>query len=113
MRFRTEEERKGCKSIRDLIPDLVAEMNLESPFFVGEIQEQWEQIVGSILFTHSYPLKKTGSVLYIEADHPVFANDITMMKKMIMEKIKNLCGEKGVLDIKVLVKKTSVKRSPK
>ena len=113
MRFRSEENRKGFALIKNLIPDIVSELNLENPFFVGLIQEKWENIVGSILFTHSYPVKKTGNILYVEADHPVFANDINMMKKIILAKLKDLCGNQGVEDLKVLIKKTSMKRAPK
>ena len=49
MRFRSEENRKGFALIKNLIPDIVSELNLENPFFVGLIQEKWENIVGSIL----------------------------------------------------------------
>ena len=108
-----EENRKGFSTIRNIIPDVVSELNLESPFFVGLIQEKWEAIVGSILFTHSYPVKKTGTILFVEADHPVFANDITMMKKIILSKMNELCGNQDVRDIKVLIKKNSMKRSPR
>jgi hypothetical protein len=44
MRFRSEENRKGFELIKNLIPDIVSELNLENPFFVGLIQEKWENI---------------------------------------------------------------------
>ena len=113
MRFRTDEERKGFSPIRDVISDIVKELKLEDPFYVGTIKEKWEQIAGSILATHSVPVKKVGKVLFVEADHPVFANDLTMMKKIILEKIKNVCGNQDVDDIKVMIGKTPLRRSPR
>ena len=113
MRFRTDEERKGFSPIRNVISDIVKELKLEDSFYVGIIKEKWEQIAGSILATHSVPVKKNGRVLVVEADHPVFANDINMMKKIILAKLKDLCGNQGVEDLKVLIKKTSMKRAPK
>ena len=111
MRFRTDEERKGFSSIRDIIPDIVNELDLQNPFYVGIIKEKWELIAGSILSTHSVPVKKNGRVLVVEADHPVFANDLTMMKKMLLEKIRSICGNQDVDDIKVIIGKTALKRS--
>ena len=113
MRFRTDEERKGFSPIRNVISDIVKELKLEDSFYVGIIKEKWEQIAGSIIATHSVPVKKNGRVLVVEADHPVFANDITMMKKMIMEKIRSVCGNQDVDDIKVIIGKTVLKRSSK
>lgn len=113
MRFRTDEERKGFSSIRSIIPDIVKDLNLEDSFYVGIVKEKWEQIAGSILATHSVPVKKNGRTLVVEADHPVFANDLTMMKKMIMEKIRSVCGNQDVDDIKVIIGKTVLKRSPR
>lgn len=113
MKFKMEESRRGFCGIKDIIPDVISQLNLDTPFFLGQIQEKWESIAGSILSTHSCPVKKIGDTLYIEADHSVFANDINMMKKMLLEKIREVCGNKGVENLKVTIKKTSLRRFPK
>jgi predicted nucleic acid-binding Zn ribbon protein len=104
------EKRKGAFSIKELLPDLAKEINMVSLFEIESLSEKWDYIVGSILATHSFPLKKIGSVLIVEADHSVFANDIIMMKKIIISRVQEITMTSEVKEVRVNVIKNTFRR---
>ena len=111
MKFRFNDSRKGYSSVKGLIPDLIKEINITSCYELQNIADNWDSIVGSILATHSCPVNKKGKTLFIDADHPVFANDIIMMKKIIITKIKEILMNDDIHDLKVDIKKDINRRS--
>jgi len=111
MKFRFNENRKGQQfAVKDLLTDLVKEIHLEDAFSIEYIREKWPEIAGSILSTHSVPVRISGNTIYIEADHPVFANDLSMMKKIILDKIASLGLNLSIKYLKVEIKKFSTRR---
>ena len=111
MKFRFKENRKGQQfAVKDLLSDLVKEINLEDAFSIEYIKEKWPEIAGSILSTHSIPVRIVGKTIYIEADHPVFANDLSMMKNIIINKLSELGLNLTIKYLKVEIKKFSTKR---
>ena len=111
MKFRFNENRTGKQlAVKDLLTDLVKEIHLEDAFSIEYIKEKWPDIAGSILSTHSIPNRIYGNTLFIEADHSVFVNDLSMMKKIILNKISSLGLNCNLKYIKVEVKKYTTHR---
>ena len=65
------------------------------------LQEHWEEICGQNLAKHCYADSLEGSTLTIKTTSSLFANELYMMKKMLLEKINNaLAGAFIVKDLK-------------
>ena len=111
MKFRFNENRKGLVTVKGLVPDLIKEIHITSCYELQNIIDHWDSIVGSILATHSCPVYKKGKTLFIDVDHPVFANDIIMMKKIIITKIKEILRNDDIHEVKVEVKKDINRRT--
>ncbi|MGL4331798.1 MAG: DUF721 domain-containing protein [Bacteroidales bacterium] len=96
--------------MRGLLSEFAKEINAGDLFTIEYIKQKWEEIAGNIIATHSYPDRIYGNVLFIQADHPVFSNDIGMMKKILLNKIREMNLDFEIRDIKVEIKKFTTKR---
>ncbi len=105
MKFRIREKRKnGLYSFDNLLPDIIHEYELEKSFTIEEIISQWYSIVGDIISTHSKPNRIYKNILFVTADHSVYANEIIMMKDMLIKKIGEQFPFQAIRDIKVEIK---------
>jgi predicted nucleic acid-binding Zn ribbon protein len=105
MKFKIGEKRKNNTSSFDaILPDIIREYDLEKSFTIEELVSQWSGIVGDIISTHSKPDRIYKKILFIAADHPVYSNEIIMMKDRILHKIHDEFPFPVVRDIKVEIK---------
>jgi hypothetical protein len=106
MKFKFKSKRIGQPfEVSRLMESVLKEANLDEEFFTHYLKRNWVDIVGSILSTHSTPYRKYGGLLIIYTDHPVFANDLVMIKQQIIDKINKIKGGGCISDIKVEVNK--------
>jgi predicted nucleic acid-binding Zn ribbon protein len=105
MKFRIKEKRKnGLYSFESLLPDIIHDYDLEKSFTIEELVSQWYSIVGDIISTHSKPDRIYKNVLFVSADHSVYANEIIMMKDVILKKVSEQFPFQAVRDLKVEIK---------
>lgn len=105
MKFRYKETRRSkISTCSDLFDEFIATFNLKTDFSIETLRKEWSETVGPILSVHTVPQKLENEILFISSDHPVFSNDIVMMKGDIIEKISSLYGER-IRDIRVMKKK--------
>jgi len=57
-----------------------------------KIQTSWAHIVGEALATHSAPTWFDGNTLHITADHPLFASQLTMLSRPILQAVWKISG---------------------
>ncbi len=55
--------------------------------YVLDIQRHWEEFVGNLLAVHSRPYRIENEKLFVEADHPIYAQQIHLLQKHILSKI--------------------------
>jgi predicted nucleic acid-binding Zn ribbon protein len=96
---------KKIVSIVDLLDDIISEYNLEKLFTIESIKALWSELVGDIISTHSMPDRLLRGILYINADHSVYSNEIIMMKDQILLNIKARFRNTDITDLRVAVKK--------
>lgn len=102
----TENKRqKKTVSISDILGTIISEYNLEKLFTIESIKATWSEVVGDIISTHSIPDRLYNRILYIHADHPVYSNEIIMMKDQILSRIKENFHNSDIKDIRVAVRK--------
>ena len=105
MKFRIgRKEKKWAYSFDSILPDIIHEYELEKSFTIEELVSQWYSIVGDIISTHSKPDRIYKNILFVAADHSVYANEIIMMKDMILKKIKEEFPFQTIRDIRVEIK---------
>ncbi|MBN1501388.1 MAG: DUF721 domain-containing protein [Spirochaetes bacterium] len=106
MKWRFNEKRKN-KPLKtgDIISDFLKEFNLENNFSVEYLKDIWADITGEIISSHSRPDRIYHNTLFIKTDHSVFANDITMMSRIIIKKLHDKFSNCPVKAIKVEIKK--------
>ncbi len=105
MKFKFGDNRKKkINSFETILPDIIHEFELEKPFTIEELVSKWRIIVGDIISTHSKPDKILKKLLFIAVDHSIYANEIIMMKDMIIKKINNEFPFDIVDDFKIEIK---------
>lgn len=106
MNFKINSERKGhLLDLNDIMKDVVRELNVENDFLLILLKNNWEKIAGGIISVHSIPNKIFKNVLFVSADHPTYANEIVMMKKIILQKIDDIIGRNIIKTVKVEIKR--------
>ena len=98
--------RKGCLlDFNDIMKDIVKELNVEDDFLIILLRNNWEKITGGIMSTHSIPDRIFKDILFVSVDHPIYANEIVMMKKNILQKIDDIIGHNIIKTVKAEVKR--------
>jgi Protein of unknown function (DUF721). len=105
MKFKIGEKRKnGMYSFDGILPDIIHEFELEKSFTIEELISKWFTIVGDIISTHSKPDRIYKKILFVAADHSVYANEIIMMKDIILRQIHTEFPFQDICGIKVEIK---------
>jgi predicted nucleic acid-binding Zn ribbon protein len=106
MKFRMGKKRtNGIISFETILPDIIHEYELEKSFTIEELTAQWSSIVGDIISTHSKPDRIFKKILFVNVDHSVFANEIIMMKDIILTKIHSELPFLTIKEIRVEIRK--------
>lgn len=105
MKFKIGEKRKnGLYSFGGILPDIIHEFQLEKSFTIEELVSKWHTIVGDIISTHSKPDRIYKKILFVAADHSVYAGEIVMRKDIILDLIRAEYPFNEISDIKVEIK---------
>ena len=106
MNFTFKKKRIGKTStFGSIAPLLLKELKLEEAYLMANLRDQWPSIVGELIGTHSLPERIYKHTLFVIADHPVYANEIAMMKSSILNRIKEANCMMGLKNMKVEIKK--------
>ena len=106
VKFRFKEKRiRKTVGFDNIIPDIISELKLENSFTIEQIQSKWSDIVGDIISTHSIPERIFHKTLIIAVDHPVFANELTMIMDTCISRINEIFSFDMVDNIRVEIKR--------
>jgi predicted nucleic acid-binding Zn ribbon protein len=105
MKFRVSEKRKNSTvTFEGILPDIIHEFQLEKSFTIEDLVTKWHTIVGDIISTHSKPDRIFKKILFIAADHSMYANEIMIAKDRILKVIHEEFPFQAIRDIKVEIK---------
>jgi len=105
LKFRIGHNRKKkLMSFSSILPDVIEDLDLHDSFVIENLREKWPIYTGVTISTHSQPDRIFKKVLFITVDHPVYANELSLMKNGILNKIKNDFGNNFITNIKFDVK---------
>lgn len=109
-KLNTEQRRKRkIVSFNELLNDIIHDLNIQNESLVFTLKEDWNNIVGRIMSVHSTPDRIFKKTLFISVDHPVYANEIMMMKNTILQKIDDTIGGGIIKTMKVETKRLNGK----
>lgn len=106
MKFRVKESRmKRPTRFGVLVESIIEQFHFREEFLVEAVRSRWSSVVGELIATHSYPDRIHAGILYIAADHSVYAGEISMMRDAILERVSRECSVAGLRDIRVIVRR--------
>lgn len=105
MKFRLGNNRKErLVSFSSILPDVIEDLDIQDSFIIENLREKWPFYTGNTISAHSQPDRIFKKFLFITVDHPVYANELSLMKNGILKKIKNDYGNDFITNIKFDVK---------
>ena len=105
MRFRIGEKRKnGTCAFQEILPDIIHEYDMEKSFTIELLTSEWTSFVGDIISTHTRPARVFRNILYVAADHSVYAGEISAIKSEIIQLINSAFPHLSLRDIRVEIK---------
>jgi len=111
VKFKFKELRQNkVVTLNNLFPSILSEFNLTETFVIDILKKEWSSIVDTLIASHSEPDRIFKDTLYIIADHPVYSNEILLMKTMIINSISEKTGMGFIREIRVEVKKNNDKK---
>ncbi len=111
MKFRLGNFRSGrTMEFHEVLPDIYRELDVDDSLVVLQLKQNWEEIAGSIISAHSTPEKIHGRKLFVSVDHPVYANEISLMKNSFIDRINRSFAAELINDIKADVKRSRWKK---
>lgn len=106
MKFKFNETRNNkIVSFSSVLPSVISRFDIGEQYLIASLQAVWHEIVGDLVATHSIPVKLYNGICVVLVDHPVYANELSMMKNLILEYIGVKLSSASVRDIKIKVSK--------
>ena len=91
--------RKDPTSIQDVLAQLQRETELGRQLEQAQIWSRWPEVAGPRLMEHGRPHGIRDSVLYVEADSPVWMHRYAYRKWDLIRRINRIAGHELVSDI--------------
>lgn len=93
-------------SIQKILPSKKRSLGLEASFAIYTLQARWDQIIGAILGPafqkKAKPMKIKDKVLLVDCLNSIWANEMQMKEKIIMERLKRSFPKMGIERIKFI-----------
>ncbi|MCK4503109.1 MAG: DUF721 domain-containing protein [Desulfuromonadales bacterium] len=90
---------KRAERVSSLLQQLLGKPGIGEQISRHQAWLVWDQLVGEQIAAHARPLKLRKGVLEVQVDHPVWMQQLQMLKPQIMEKITAKIPNAGITDI--------------
>jgi len=111
MIFKIKKERQGKTiSVHSAFSMILEDYGLKDSFVIEKLRLKWKKVVGELLAVHSIPDRIFKNILFISVDHPVYSNELSFMKDIIVREINNEYGSPLIRDIRLETKKLDWER---
>lgn len=91
--------------VGDALRRLAARRGWEAHLVAGDLNAQWESIVGPQLAGHTAPLRLQGGVLVLAASTPLWAAEVRQLGRVIVSRVNERLGEGTVRTVTVSVRR--------
>ena len=90
---------KQAERVSSLLNQLLGQPGVGEQITRHQAWLVWDQLVGETIAARARPLKLRKGVLEVQVDHPVWMQQLQMMKPQILEKIEAKIPNAGITDI--------------
>ena len=90
---------KSAARVGSLVKQLLGQPGLGEQLTRHQAWLIWDQLVGKQIAAHARPLKLRKGVLEVQVDHPVWMQQLQLLKPQIMQKITAQIPNAGITDI--------------
>ncbi|HMB15028.1 MAG TPA: DUF721 domain-containing protein [Pelovirga sp.] len=90
---------KQAQSVNTLLKEMLAKPGLGEQINRHQAWLVWDKIVGNQIAARARPLRLRKGVLEIAVDHPVWMQQLQMMKTQILAKIQEQVPKAGITDL--------------
>ncbi len=90
---------KHAEQVSSLLKQLLGQPGLGEQITRHQAWLIWDQLVGEQIASHARPLKLRKGVLEVQVDHPVWMQQLQMLKPQILQKITDKIPNAGITDI--------------
>jgi hypothetical protein len=90
---------KQARRIGGLIKDMFEQPGLGEQLSRHQAWLIWDKVVGEQIAARARPLKLRRNILEVQVDHPVWMQQLQMLKPQILKKLANQLPGSGITDI--------------
>ncbi|MCG9127418.1 DUF721 domain-containing protein [Candidatus Poribacteria bacterium] len=80
---------RGTVKVHDVVEGVLRKRGWSDKLYERRVFDIWESVVGKANAAQSAPISLYNGILRVDVSHPVYANEMTMMKIDIIEKLKS------------------------
>lgn len=89
----------GEMSLQDAMKQFLKQSRLNKGIQAVRIEEVWEQVVGKTIAKYTDKIQISGSTLYVSSQVAPLKNELLYQKKLIIERVNELLGERAITDV--------------
>lgn len=86
-------------SLSTILSGLAKRLGLQSHLFELRLQQQWREIVGEPIASHTWPAQIRFKKLYLVVRNSVWLQQLTFLKPTLLTKINERAGTEPIADI--------------
>lgn len=83
----------GPRPITESVAQAVARLSEAGPAQLSAVFSRWEEVAGPVLSRHVRPVRISGGVLVVAADHPAWATEVRALAASLLERVGEMAGE--------------------
>lgn len=80
---------RGTVKIENVVDGVLRKRGGSDKIHERRVFDVWESVVGKTIAAQTAPISLYGGILRVDVSHPVYANEMTLMKNKIIEKLKS------------------------
>lgn len=92
--------KRDVQQIKNLILKNLREQGLETPLLQKRLIDAWPIVMGEAIANYTQNLTIRNQTLYVHLTSPALRADLSMQKKVIVEKLNNSVGTQVIADIR-------------
>lgn len=83
----------GPRPVAESLEEAVSRLGEAGPAQLSAVFSRWEDIAGPVLGRHVRPLRISGGVLVLAADHPAWATEVRALSRSLLDRVGEISGE--------------------
>ena len=107
-RRRSSHKPNGTLKVKGVLDAVIRNRGWFGKFDERRIFNLWDSIAGEGMMQHSQPISLSRGILRVEVSHPVYAQELSLMKDHLMKKLavqqknQHLNGHKSSANVKII-----------